>query len=137
MRFTRSWTSLATTQIMAFVLALTAVSVLPAIAADKMTAREIKSAVAGKTVLVSNPVGSIPIHFRSNGTMRAKATTLAKLTGVKADHGRWWVSGTKLCQKWSTWLKGKTHCVTLHRKGSKYVWRNGSGKSGSASVSSR
>ena len=104
--------------------------------ADELTAADIKTTVSGKTVHVSHSAGSVPIYFRANGTMRGTVTGLATLSGPKTDSGRWWVSGSKLCQKWSKWLKGKTHCVSLRRKGKTYVWKSGNGQSGVARVAS-
>lgn len=114
----------------------TLVTVAPA-TADDMTGAEIKKAVSGQTVYVSTDVGSLPIKYRSNGTMQAQSTAIASVTGVKSDSGRWWVSGKKLCQKWKRWLKGKAHCITLRRNGSKYVWTAPSGKTGTARAASR
>lgn len=92
-------------------------------------------AVAGKTVSISSPVGTIPVKYRMNGTMSGSSTALAAVTGSARDSGRWWVSGDKLCQRWNTWLDAKTHCVTLRRSGATLHWAASDGRTGVASVS--
>lgn len=92
-------------------------------------------AVAGKTVSISSPVGTIPVKYRMNGTMSGSSTALAAVTGSARDSGRWWVSGDKLCQRWTAWLDAKTHCVTLRRNGATLHWASSDGRTGVASIS--
>lgn len=100
-----------------------------------LTGTLLHQAVAGKTVSISSPVGSIPVKYRLNGTMSGSSTALAAVTGSARDSGRWWVSGDKLCQRWSAWLDAKTHCVTLRRSGATLHWASSDGRTGIASVS--
>ncbi len=104
--------------------------------ADELAGPAIKQAVSGKIIHVSTPVGTLPIAFGSNGTMRARSSAIARLTGIAKDKGRWWIKGGKLCQKWKTWLKGKAHCVSVRRQGKKLVWTSTSGRTGVARISS-
>ena len=69
----------------------------------------LQKAVAGKTVHLSTPLGSLPIRFRIDGTMYGRAGVLASYTGSAEDTGRWWVVGEKLCQRWRTWLSSTTY----------------------------
>lgn len=100
-----------------------------------LTGPSLHQAVAGKTVSISSPVGSIPVRYRMNGTMSGSSTALAAVTGTAQDSGRWWVSGDKLCQRWSAWLDAKTHCVTLRRSGATLHWAASDGSTGVASIS--
>lgn len=100
-----------------------------------LTGPLLHQAVAGKTVSISSPVGTIPVKYRMNGTMSGSSTALAAVTGTARDSGRWWVSGDKLCQRWSAWLDAKTHCVTLRRSGATLHWAASDGRTGVASVS--
>jgi len=105
-------------------------------AAGDMAGADIKKAVSGKTVHVTTSMGSLPITYHSNGTMKSNSNSIARLTGVGKDKGRWWISGHKLCQKWKTWLKGEAHCVSVQRKGDKLMWTGTGGRSGTARISS-
>lgn len=94
-------------------------------------------AVAGKTVSLETPMGSLPIKFRVDGTMSGRAGELASYTGSAEDRGRWWVAAEKLCQRWQTWLGGKTYCFTLRQKGPTVHWVRNDGMSGSATIARR
>jgi hypothetical protein len=122
---------------LAFVVAMVSLAAASPAVADSttLTGPSLHQAVAGKTVSISSPVGSIPVRYRMNGTMSASSTALAAVTGSARDSGRWWVSGDKLCQRWSAWLEAKTHCVTLRRSGATLHWAASDGRTGVASVS--
>jgi len=107
-----------------------------AIAGD-MAGPDIKKTVSGKTVHVTTSLGPLPITYHANGTMKSKSTTIANLTGVGKDKGLWWISGHKLCQKWTTWLEGKAHCVSVQRRGNKLMWTGMGGRTGTARISSK
>lgn len=104
-------------------------------AGEAVSGKKLVSAVSGKVVSVSTPVGAVPVKYHSNGTMSASSGGIAKLTGMASDKGKWWVSGSKLCQRWSNWLEGKTHCLLVKIDGSKVRWTSTSGKSGLATIS--
>lgn len=103
--------------------------------AGKSDGKDLRSAVRGKVVSVSTPVGSLPVRYNANGTMSASSSGIGRLTGLASDKGRWWVKGNQLCQRWKTWLKGKTHCVTVRINGTKVHWTSTSGRTGLATIS--
>lgn len=94
----------------------------------------LQKAVAGKTVHLATPLGSLPIKFRIDGSMSGRAGDLASYTGSAQDSGRWWVSAEKLCQRWQTWLDGKTYCFTLRQQGKTVHWVRNDGMSGRAII---
>jgi hypothetical protein len=95
----------------------------------------LRTAVAGKTVHLETPIGTLPINFGSDGSMSAKAGAVASYTGSASDNGSWWVTGEKLCSRWNSWLKGKTHCFTLQQDGRQVTWRSTDGMTGVATIS--
>lgn len=101
---------------------------------DVLSGSALTSLVSGKVVYVSTSTGSMPIRYRSNGTMSASSGGIGKLTGLGSDTGTWWVKGSRLCQRWKTWLDAKTHCVTVRKAGGNVHWTSTSGKSGTATV---
>jgi len=108
---------------------------LPVFAGSEvLSGSALTSFVSGKVVYVSTSTGSMPIRYSSNGTMSASSGGIGKLTGLGSDTGKWWVKGSRLCQRWTTWLEAKTHCVTVRKAGGKVHWTSTSGKSGTATV---
>jgi hypothetical protein len=91
-------------------------------------------AVAGKTIHLATPLGALPINYRSDGTMWGRAGTLSMYTGSDKDRGRWWVAADKLCQRWNTWLGGKSHCFKLRQEGPTVHWTRSDGLSGTATI---
>lgn len=95
----------------------------------------LRKAVAGKTVHLATPLGGLPIRYRIDGTMSGSAGTLASYTGSERDRGRWWVVADKLCQRWNTWLGGRSYCFTLREQGGGTVhWIRNDGLSGVATI---
>jgi hypothetical protein len=102
--------------------------------AQQLAGEEIQNAVAGKTVFIDTPLGEVPVRYSKNGVVSAR-TELALMDGESSpvDHGRWWVSESKLCLQWRNWQGGKAHCFTMHRLSPTVVrWRRDDGKSGIA-----
>jgi len=91
-------------------------------------------AVAGKTVNLVTPLGALPINYRRDGTMWGRAGSLSVYTGSDRDRGRWWVAAGKLCQRWSTWLGGKSYCFKLRQDGPTVHWTRSDGLSGTATI---
>jgi len=94
----------------------------------------LQKAVAGKTVHLSTPLGSLPIRFRIDGTLYGRAGDLAYYTGSAEDTGRWWVAGERLCQRWQSWLNSKTYCFTLTQHGKTVHWVRNDGLRGKATI---
>ena len=95
-------------------------------------------AISGNTVLLNTGMGfEIPISYRSNGTMKGRVQAFAAALAGESrpqDSGRWWVTETKLCQRWSNWLDRKTYCFDLVQKGSTVYWHSNDGFSETARI---
>ena len=104
-------------------------------APDKLQGDALEKAVAGKVVYMSTEGGTVPIHYKANKTMSGKlqmVTAVLAITAPKRDHGTWWIDGERLCQRWSRWLDGKTHCYKLQRDGNNVLWERNDGRKGNA-----
>lgn len=99
-----------------------------------MDSGALRKAVVGKTVSLLTPLGALPINYRGDGTMWGKAGTLSIYTGSERDRGRWWIVADKLCQRWTTWLDGKSHCFRLRQQGRTVHWTRSDGLSGTATI---
>lgn len=101
-----------------------------------LSGEKLQRAISGKTIHLHTPVGtSIPIRYRSNGTMVGKSSMqLAALAGesVNKDRGRWWVRKGQLCQKWRNWSDGRAYCYKLRVRGNSVSWTRSDGESGTA-----
>ena len=118
--------------LIAFLLAVAPFSL--AHAQQQLAGDDLQKAVAGKTVYIDTPLGEVPIRYSKNGHVSG-STELALLDGelTTADRGRWWVSESKLCLQWRSWMGGRAHCFTMHRLSPTHVlWRRDNGKSGTA-----
>ncbi|MGD9867192.1 MAG: hypothetical protein AB7U38_04230 [Hyphomicrobiales bacterium] len=115
-----------------------AMAVLPAAgmagAGDHMDGSELRQAVIGKTIFLRTEWGiELPITYSANGTMRAQLkSALASVAGGEgaSDRGKWWINGNDLCQKWDSWLDGKSYCYKLKRDGNTVSWFRNDGRSG-------
>jgi hypothetical protein len=92
-------------------------------------------AVSGKTVTLETDVGTIPISFKSDGTMIGRTQTMANWLGRSFDQGTWWIENDKLCQKWKLWLDGRSYCFTIRQNGQKVQWTRNDGLKGTLVVS--
>ena len=109
---------------------------LPAAAAP-LAGDSLKSFISGKRVYLAVPFGGeIPLNYRRNGVVdgSGEAAGLGKYMTPK-DRGRWWVSGSRLCQKWQDWYDGRTFCFTVTKLSDGRIrWVRDDGKSGVARV---
>jgi hypothetical protein len=100
-----------------------------------LSGTELRKAVSGKTVYLRISGFDLPIRYSKGGSMAASmgavAATLARGESA-SDRGKWWVSGSQLCQRWSNWMEGKTYCYELTRRGNSVTWVRNDGHSGSA-----
>lgn len=115
------------------------VAVLPvAAAAAPLSELELRRAVSGKIVYIATPIGAeVPISYRPNGTMTGRGlANYAALAGemAKSDRGRWWIANGQLCQRWTRWLDGRTHCFRLTRNGETVRWQRNDGRVGTARI---
>lgn len=104
--------------------------------AGTLTGKALRKAVSGRIVTISTAVGvPLAIRYRGNGTMTSRArAVLAAYTGSRNDRGVWWISGNRLCQRWSNWLDGKSYCYRLHRRGKLVHWVRSDGRTGTAII---
>jgi hypothetical protein len=107
-------------------------------AAMPLSELELRRAVSGKIIYIATPIGAeVPISYRPNGTMIGRGlTAYAALAGEMAtsDRGRWWIANGQLCQRWTRWLDGRTHCFRLTRNGETVHWQRNDGRVGTARI---
>jgi hypothetical protein len=77
---------------------------------------ELRKAISGKTVYLNISGFELPIRYSASGRMSGKmsmiAASLSRGDG-SSDTGKWWVGNDQLCQRWSSWMDGKTYCYKL------------------------
>jgi hypothetical protein len=91
---------------------------------------ELRKAVSGKTVYLRISGFDLPIRYSEGGSMTASIGAVA----AASNRGKWWVSGSQLCQRWSSLMEGKTYCYKLTRRGNSVTWVRNDGRSGSARI---
>lgn len=99
---------------------------------------ELRKAISGKTVYLNVSGFDLPIRYAANGRMAGKMGTVAASFSRgdgASDTGKWWVADDQLCQKWSSWMDGKSYCYKLTRNGSSVQWTRDDGRSGTARIS--
>jgi hypothetical protein len=98
---------------------------------------ELRKAVSGKIVYLKISGFELPIRYSPNGSMAGSmgvvAASLARGDGA-SDHGKWWISGNQLCQRWTSWMDGKSYCYTLTLQGKSVHWLRNDGRSGTARI---
>jgi len=118
-----------------------AVACLPAIPvnadATVLTGNALRKAVSGKTVYLKISGFELPIRYSATGTMAgsmgAVAASLARGDSA-SDRGKWWISGDQLCQRWTSWMDGKSYCYKLTLKGKSVRWVRNDGRSGTGRI---
>ncbi len=97
---------------------------------------ELRKAVSGKTVYLNISGFELPIRYSPGGSMSGRMGAVAALArgDATSDRGKWWVSGSQLCQQWTSWMEGKSYCYTLTRRGNIVSWLRNDGRSGSARI---
>jgi hypothetical protein len=96
---------------------------------------ELRQAISGKTVYLNISGFELPIRYAANGRMTGKMGTVAASFSRgdgASDTGKWWVADDQLCQKWTSWMEGKSYCYKLTRQGSTVRWLRDDGRSGTA-----
>jgi hypothetical protein len=123
--------------------AFAAVSVLliahlaQAAAAGPLSGEQIKTLIGGKQVYLSTPIRiELPLYYGANGSVTGNISgfSMASMFAPK-ETGRWWVEGSKMCQQFPTWYKGKRFCFTIEQTGAnKIAWTRDDGYSGKARI---
>jgi hypothetical protein len=97
----------------------------------------LRKAVSGKTVYLKISGFELPIRYSAGGSMRGSMSTvaaaLARGDGA-SDRGSWWISGDQLCQRWTSWMDGKSYCYKLTLTGKSVRWVRNDGRSGTARI---
>lgn len=103
--------------------------------AETLSGSALKSFISGKRIYLAVPLGGeIPLTYRANGVVdgSGEAAGLGRYM-TPTDQGRWWVAGSRLCQKWQQWYDGRTFCFTVTKLGPDRIrWLRDDGKSGVA-----
>lgn len=119
--------------------ACSALALGAALAAEpaSLSGDELRKAVSGKTVYLTISGFELPIRYSPSGSMEGSmgvvAASLARGDGA-SDRGKWWISGNQLCQRWTSWMEGKSYCYTLTRQGNSVRWLRDDGRSGTARI---
>ncbi len=101
--------------------------------AGPLTGAELHALLAGRTIYISAPFGSLPIRYNPGGTMAAKSKAMAIYSGgIGEDQGTWRISGNQFCQRWKIWQAGREQCFSVTRTGSTLRWASNDGMSGTA-----
>jgi hypothetical protein len=105
--------------------------------AGPLSGEEIKALIGGKQVYLSTPIRiELPLYYGANGTVTGNISgfSMASMFAPK-ETGRWWVEGSKMCQQFPTWYKGKRFCFTIEQQGvGKIGWTRDDGYSGKARI---
>ncbi len=105
--------------------------------AAPLSGEEIKTLIGGKQVYLSTPLRiELPLIYRRDGTVSGNLSgfSIARMFAPK-ETGRWWVEGSKMCQKFPTWYKGRQFCFTISKIGeAKIAWTRDDSYSGTARV---
>ena len=98
----------------------------------------IKFLISGGTVELDTPIGAkLPLKFDPDGTVTGTSIVLAFYLGSTTDRGRWWISGNKLCTKFSRWFDHKSSCLVIRPDGFRFAWTKDDGDTGTASIISK
>jgi len=104
---------------------------------SSLSGSELRQAVTGKTVYLDVSGFELPIRYLGNRRMSGSMGTVAATLSIgdrASDDGRWWIEANQLCQRWTSWLAGKTYCYKLTRRGETVQWLRNDGHSGTARI---
>jgi hypothetical protein len=131
--------SLAWSRLIGSIVAFFGLALGAALAAEpaSLSGDELRKAISGKTVYLNISGFELPIRYSASGRMSGKmsmiAASLSRGDG-SSDTGKWWAGNDQLCQRWSSWMDGKTYCYKLTRNGSTVRWVRNDGHSGTARI---
>lgn len=104
---------------------------------DPIIGNAINKTISDRRIYLSVPFGGeFPLYYQKDGRVdgSGEAVGLGKFLAPK-DSGRWWVDGSRLCQKWSQWYEGRVFCFTLEKlPDDKLIWRRDDGEVGVARI---
>jgi hypothetical protein len=97
----------------------------------------LRTAVSGKTLYLNISGFELPIRYSASGSMSgsmgAVAATFARGDGA-SDRGKWWIAEDQICQRWTSWLDGKSYCYKFSVNGNAVRWVRNDGASGTARI---
>jgi len=102
---------------------------------DGLDGKELRILLAGKTIHISAPFGSVPVRYSAGGTMSANSKAMLAFAGSAKDNGTWRISGNQFCQRWNVWYKGKEQRFSVSKTGNRVQWRSNDGYTGTAYAS--
>jgi hypothetical protein len=109
----------------------------PIIEATSLTEDQLRQAISEKTIYLNVSGFELPIRYKANGrmsgSMGAVTATFSRGDGSR-DSGRWWIDANQLCQRWTSWMNGETHCYKITRRGNIINWLRDDGVSGIARI---
>jgi hypothetical protein len=117
------------------------VATQPAAAAEaksgQLAGEELRRAISGKTLYLKISGFELPISYSARGTMVGTmgtvAAALARGDGA-SDRGKWWIADNQLCQRWTSWLDGKSYCYSFTVSGKSVQWVRDDGATGTARI---
>jgi hypothetical protein len=102
-----------------------------------LTGNVLRKTVSGKTVYLKISGFELPIRYSAGGSMAGSmsmvAAALSRGNGA-SDRGKWWISGDQLCQRWTSWMDGKSYCYKLTLRDKAISWVRNDGRSGTARI---
>jgi hypothetical protein len=105
--------------------------------AGPLSGEQIKSLIGGKRVYLSTPLRiELPLYYQADGRVSGNISgfSMASMFAPK-ETGRWWVEGSRMCQQFPTWYKGKQFCFTIEQRGeNKIAWTRDDNYSGTARI---
>jgi hypothetical protein len=108
--------------------------------AETLSGQALKELVEGRTVYLSAPLGGeFPLKYRPDGTVTGdgEAVGLGRFFATR-ETGRWYLTGTNLCQQFPTWYNGQRLCFSVHKlDGNRIRWTRDNGETGIARVADR
>ncbi len=108
--------------------------------AETLSGPALKELVEGRTVYLSAPLGGeFPLRYRPDGTVTGdgEAVGLGRFFAAR-ETGRWYLTGTNLCQQFPTWYNGQRLCFSVHKlDGNRIRWTRDNGETGIARVADR
>lgn len=105
-------------------------------AGEPLSGETLRQQIPGAKIQVDTPLGSVvPVSYGADGTLEGKAGAVAFFLGSPKDRGKWWIEGSKLCQRWNTWFNGRTNCARVFRTAENRIeWIDQDGDKGTGTV---
>ena len=116
-------------------LLMSALTTSAATQSPPLSGDSVREIVLSSTIHLHTPIGTtVPILHKKDGTVTGKAGAVSWFLGASRDKGRWWMTGNKLCHQWKVWFKGKSNCMVIRRRGTKFTWHQDDGENGVVSI---